>query len=227
MKKNLFIGGLIVLVIICGLLYAYKQGLARAEIRNLKDDIAVIKVQQKDKDSEIKDLKVAITDQDKVTSGIKRDNDELRTDIERVRLERDEALDRVVTATNSEVVEITKEILEEDTIYLRLTFVEFSLSAARNNAGKLTDWRWFKFEEVPRLYGLIRGKDAQITSEVAAKALIVKESLAWQDKFNFSQRELAVLWELNKAKRRGRFWEGLGGKALAFLAGMLFEKAIK
>ncbi len=227
MKKNLFIGILILLIAVCGLLYAYNKGLARAEIRDLKEDLADIRSQQQDKDSEINDLKTELTDQEKVTSGVKRDNAVLRTDIERVRLERDEALDRVVTATNSEVVEITKEILEEDTIYLRVTYIEFSFSAARNNAGKLTDWRWFKFEEVPRLNSLIVGKDARISSEVAEKVLIAKESLAWQDKFNLSQLEVADWRAFNKAKKRGKFWEGVGGKTLAFLAGVLFEKAIK
>lgn len=227
MNKNIFIGGLVVVLIASGLFYTYNKGIARAEIRGLKEDLADIKSQQKDKNAEIAELKVGLIDQEKVTSGIKRDNEVLRTDIDRVRLERDEALERVVTATNSEVVETTKEILEEDSIYLRMTFVEFSFLAARNNAGKLTEWRWLKFKEIPRLATLIVGKDAQISSEVAEKALIANEVLAWMDKFDLSQREVADWRAFNKAKKKGKFWQGVGGKTLAFLAGVLFEKAIK
>lgn len=223
MKKNILIGILVLLIAVSGIVYAYSRGLARAEIRALRDDLAFTKEQQNDKDTEISNLKDAITDQEKTIAGIARDNEVLKDDLVKVRVERDQALDNLIAATNSEIVETTKEILEEDTIYLRKTYVEFSFSAARNNAGKLTEWRSFKFDDIPRLTDLVAGKEARIKSEVAKTDLILQREQNWIDKFNLSQQEVADWRNFYKEKKKATFWKGLGGTALAFLAGMLVE----
>ena len=227
--KNI-IGFLIGVVFIVGgiLIYTNHQNQKqRLERQELMEKIEASETLQAEKDLMIAALQQSQSDQRAETARIREAVGRLEAENVVIKVERDEALALNAVATTSEVVETTKRILGESSIYLRDSWVEFSFSAARNNSGKLIEWESYRFKEVPNLYNTISEQALEIASVERERDLAEQQAVNWQEKFSLKALEVEDWRAFYTSKKRAEFWKRLGWNVGSFLAGVLVEKIVK
>ena len=218
---------IVVLVIIClgfGGMYLYKEGVNSVLKKELMDAIDK-------KESEITSLKASITSLEAAgevqalrSAEIHAELVSTQRDRDRILIERDNALARMIGATNNEVVEETKRILDDKTIFLRNEYIEFSFRAAKTNVQRLIAWESYRDKEVPNLQTSLKLAKEETGSIVSQLALMTQQRNFWMNIASMREEQIVDWRGLAKLKSKNKFWADMAWRAGSFLAGMLFER---
>jgi len=218
---------IVILVIIClvfGGLYLYKEGVNSVLKKELLDAIDK-------KELEIAVLKASITALEDAgeaqairTTEIHAELVSTQRDRNRILIERDDALARMNAASNDEVVEETKRILNDKTIFLRNEYIEFSFRAAKTNVQRLIAWESYRDKEVPNLQTSLKLAKEETGSVISQLTLMTQQRNFWMNIASMREAQIVDWRDLYKLKNKNKFWVDMAWRAGSFLAGMIFEK---